>query len=92
MTTRTLRHRTRRPLAAVTDEKRHHPRPDELVLSAEQQTSLRALGFGPDAPRQDFTDPVVRAAFVQALRDCGALAPAPRRPASPPLGEILRAG
>ena len=93
MTAWTLRHGSgRRHIRAVPDARRHDTPPEELVLSTEQQTSLRGLGFGPDAPRQDFTDPLVRAAFVQALRDCGALAPAPGAPPSPPLGTILRAG
>ena len=81
----------RRDIAAVPDRNRGRARRDELVLTAEQQTTLRALGFGPDAPPRDFTDPVVRAAFVQALRDSGALPPDPHGFVSPVFGEALRA-
>ncbi len=63
----------RRGLAAVADppERRH----SQLRLTTGQQEYLTLHGFGPDAPRADFSDPAVRAHFVQLLRECGVLAP-----------------
>jgi len=51
-------------------------------------------GFGPDAPRADFSDPAVRAHFVQLLRECGVLAPATvtALPSRPRRHHLRRAG
>ena len=65
----------RRGVAALpndTDGRRH----SQLRLTTGQQEYLTLHGFGPDAPRADFSDPAVRAHFVQLLRECGVLAPA----------------
>ena len=64
----------RRGLAAVADtaERRHA----QLRLTTGQQEYLTLHGFGPDAPRADFSDPAVRVHFVQLLRECGVLASA----------------
>jgi hypothetical protein len=65
----------RRGLAAVPTDTaaRHH---SQLRLTTGQQEYLTRHGFGPDAPRADFSDPLVRAHFVELLRECGVLAPA----------------
>jgi hypothetical protein len=47
-----------------------------LHLTAAQQDYLTVHGFGPAAAGADFSDPAVRARFVELLRECGALAPA----------------
>ena len=83
----------RRGLAAVataTLERRH----SQLRLTVGQQEYLTHHGFGPNAPRADFSDPEVRALFVQRLRECGVLAPASVTPlpASRPRRHLRRAG
>jgi hypothetical protein len=83
----------RRGLAAVPTDTatRHHA---ELRLTTGQQEFLTLHGFGPDAPRADFSDPAVRARFVELLRECGVLAPATvtALPASRPRRHLRRAG
>jgi hypothetical protein len=82
----------RRGLAAApTDADDRH---SQLRLTNGQQEYLTLHGFGPDAPHADFSDPEVRALFVQRLRECGVLAPATVTPlpTSPTRRHLRRAG
>jgi len=83
----------RRGLAAVADTGADLD-DAELVLTPAQQEYLTVHGFGPDAPRADFSDPAVRAHFVQLLRECGVLAPATvtALPSRPRRHHLRRAG
>ena len=92
MTTR-MRVRARRTADAVTPRARRDRRRFEpLEITEGQRAWLGAHGFGPDAPRRDFTDPAVRAELVQGLRDCGVLPAAPTAAPSPPMRAVRRVG
>ena len=67
--------------------RRHRRRFAALEVTEEQRAWLTAHGFGPDAPRRDFTDPAVRAELVQSLRDCGVL---PAEPTAAPATPAVR--